>query len=147
MVESKTKWVKKDDGTVEDPDNDVMWVLRDSRQELGKWLNWDESNAYVKACNEQKYLGYGDWRLPTKSEVRSLFRNENEYREVFLNLPKKPARRVSNYQAGGETCVGTSETRYDSFAWKSYFPIKKEVCVDQSVSTTGTSVRMVRDMD
>jgi hypothetical protein len=79
--------------------------------------------------------------------VRSLFRNENEYREVFLNLPKKPARRVSNYQAGGETCVWTSETRYDSFAWKSYFPIKKEVCVDQSVSTTGTSVRMVRDMD
>jgi hypothetical protein len=147
VVESKTKWVKKDDGTVEDPDNDVMWVLRDSRQELGKWLNWDESNAYVKACNEQKYLGYGDWRLPTKSEVRSLFRNENEYREVFLNLPKKPARRVSNYQAGGETCVWTSETRYDSFAWKSYFPIKKEVCVDQSVSTTGTSVRMVRDMD
>ena len=57
VVESKTKWVKKDDGTVEDPENDVMWVLRDSRQELGKWLNWDEGSAYVKACNEQSYLG------------------------------------------------------------------------------------------
>jgi hypothetical protein len=147
VVESKTKWVKKDDGTVEDPENDVMWVLRDSRQELGKWLNWDEGSAYVKACNEQSYLGYNDWRLPTKSEVRSLFKYENEYREVFLNLPKKPARRVSNYQVGGETCVWTSETRYDSFAWKSYFPNKKEVCVDQSVSTTGTSVRMIRDLD
>jgi len=89
VVDSKTKWVKKNDGTVEDPNNDVMWVLRDSRQELGKWLNWDESNAYVKACNEQKYLGYDDWRIPTKSEVRSLFKHQDEYREVFLNLPKK----------------------------------------------------------
>ena len=147
MAESKCSWVKKDDGTVEDAENDLMWVLRDSRQELGKWLNWDEGHAYVKACNEQNYLGYSDWRLPTKSEVRSLFRHQDDYRDVFLNLPKKPARRVSNYQAGGETCVWTSETRYDSYAWKSYFPNMREVCVDQSVSTTGTSVRMVRDLD
>jgi hypothetical protein len=79
--------------------------------------------------------------------VRSIFRHQNEYRDVFLNLAKKPARRVSNYQAGGETCVWTSETRYDSYAWKSYFPNMREVCVDQTVSTTGTSVRMVRDLD
>ena len=147
MAESKTQRVKNDNGTVEDSENDVMWVLRDSRQELGRGLNWEEGAGYVKACNEQNYLGFNDWRLPTKSEVRSLFRHQNEYREVFLNLPKKPARRVSNYQAGGETCVWTSETRYDSYAWKSYFPIMKEVCVDQTVSTTGTSVRMVRDLD
>ena len=147
MAESKCNWVKKDNGTVEDSDNDLMWVLRDSRHELGKWLNWDEGHAYVQACNEQNYLGFNDWRLPTKSEVRSLFRNQDEYRDVFLNLPKKPSRRVSNYQAGGETCVWTSETRYDSYAWKSYFPNMREVCVDQSVSTTGTSVRMVRDLD
>ena len=89
MAESKCSWVKKDNGTVEDSDNDLMWVLRDSRQELGKWLNWDEGHAYVKACNEQNYLGFNDWRLPTKSEVRSLFRNQDEYRDVFLNLPKK----------------------------------------------------------
>jgi len=89
VAESKTHWVKNDNGTVEDSDNDVMWVLRDSRQELGKWLNWEEGAAYVKACNEQNYLGFNDWRLPTKSEVRSLFRHQNEYREVFLNLPKK----------------------------------------------------------
>ena len=56
MAESKCSWVKKDNGTVEDSDNDLMWVLRDSRQELWKWLNWDEGHAYVKACNEQNYL-------------------------------------------------------------------------------------------
>ena len=135
-----------DDKTVSDPENDLQWSVRDSRQELGKWLNWDEGNAYVRACNEQNYLGYNDWRLPTKSEVRSLFKNKEAYRTIFLKLPKKPDRKVSNYQAGGETCLWTSETRYDSFAWKSYFPFGKEVCVDQSVSTTGTSVRLVRDL-
>jgi hypothetical protein len=144
---AQPNWIKTDKGTIEDPDNGLMWAVKDSRQELGKWLNWDEGIAYVKACNEQNYLGYNDWRLPSKSEVRSLFKNQEPYREMFLNLPKKPARRVSNYQAGGETSVWTSETRYDSYAWKCYFPDLKEICVDQSVSTTGTSVRMVRDLD
>ena len=48
-------WKKNDNGTIEDLDNDLMWVVRDSRQELGKWLNWDEGMAYVKACNDQNY--------------------------------------------------------------------------------------------
>ena len=53
-------WKKNDNGTIEDLDNDLMWVVRDSRQELGKWLNWDEGMAYVKACNDQNYLGHND---------------------------------------------------------------------------------------
>jgi len=133
------------DGTATDQENDVQWSLKDSRQLLGKWLNWDEANAYVQGCNEQKFLGFDDWRLPTKSELRSLFRNKDLYRKVFLNLPEKVQRSVSNYQAGGETSYWSSETRYGSFAWKVYFPTAKEICVDQTVSTTGTSARLVRD--
>jgi uncharacterized protein DUF1566 len=137
----------KDDGTIIDTEEDLQWPVKDSRQELGKWLNWDEANSYVKACNEQKYLGYNDWRLPTKSEVRSLLRNEQAYRTVFLKQKaQKPVRRVANYQAGGETSIWTCETRYDSYAWKSYFPGNREICVEQSVSTTGTSARLVRDV-
>ncbi len=134
-----------DDGTVTDTEEDLQWPVKDSRQELGKWLNWDEANGYVQACNEQKYLGHDDWRLPTKSEVRSLFKFPDLYREIFLKQPKRPVRSVANYQAGGETSVWTSETRFDSYAWKCYFPGGREVCVEQSVSTTGTSVRLVRD--
>ncbi len=135
-----------DNGTVTDTEEDLQWTLKDSRQELGKWLNWDEANAYVQACNEQKYLSYNDWRLPTKSEVRSLLKYEDAYRQIFLKLPKKPARSVANYQSGGETSFWTCETRFDSYAWKCYFPGAREICVEQSVSTTGTSVRMVRDV-
>jgi hypothetical protein len=86
---AQPNWIKTDKGTIEDPDNDLMWAVKDSRQELGKWLNWDEGMAYVKACNEQNYLGHNDWRLPSKSEVRSIFKNKDPYREMFLNLPKK----------------------------------------------------------
>jgi len=133
------------DGTVEDLENDLQWSLKDSRQLLGKWLNWDEANSFVEACNEQNFLGHNDWRLPTKSELRVFFKHKQQYREIFLNAPEKKKRSVSNYQSGGETSVWSSETRYDSFAWKSYFPSGKEICVDQSVSTTGTSARLVRD--
>ncbi|QPJ65063.1 MAG: DUF1566 domain-containing protein [Candidatus Nitrohelix vancouverensis] len=135
-----------EDGTVTDSENDVIWSLRDSRQLLGKWLNWDEANSFVEACNEQSYLGFTDWRLPTKSELRVFFKYKDQYSQYFLNImPEKKKRSVSNYQSGGETSVWTSETRYDSYAWKCYFPSGKEICVDQSVSTTGTSARLVRD--
>lgn len=135
-----------DDGTVTDLEEDLVWAKKDSRQELGKWLNWDEANAYLAACNEQKYCGNSDWRLPTKSELRGLLKETDHYREIFLNLPPKKKRSVSDYQAGGEWSLWTSETRFDSYAWKCYYPSMKEVCVDQQVSTTGTSVRLVRDL-
>ncbi len=133
------------DGTVTQLEEDLVWAKKDSRQELGKWLNWDEANAYREACNQQKYLGYDDWRLPTKSEMRGLIKTGEAHEKLFMNLPSKKKRSVSNYQAGGEGSFWTSETRYDSYAWKCYYPTGKEVCVDQQVSTTGTSVRLVRD--
>ncbi len=126
-------------------DEDLIWSKKDSRQELGKWLNWDEANAYQQACNEQKYLGTTHWRLPTKSEMRGLLNGKEAYEKLFMNPPVKNKRSVANYQAGGEWSYWTSETRYDSYAWKCYYPVIKEVCVDQQVSTTGTSVRLVRD--
>ena len=133
------------DGTITEHEEDLIWCKKDSRQELGKWLNWNEANAYMKACNEQNYLGYNDWRLPTKSELRGLFKVKEAFRKFFLNSQDQAKRNVSNYQQGGELSFWTSETRHGSFAWKSYFPKPREICVDQQVSTTGTSVRLVRD--
>ncbi|MEE8259606.1 MAG: DUF1566 domain-containing protein, partial [Nitrospinaceae bacterium] len=101
------------DGTIDQVDEDLIWSKKDSRQELGKWLNWDEANAYRDACNEQKYLGIADWRLPTKSEMRGLLKAKEAYEALFVNLPAKKKRSVANYQAGGEWSYWTSETRYD----------------------------------
>lgn len=141
-----TIYQNNNNGTIAQVEADLLWAKKDSRQELGKWLNWDEANAYAKACNEQKYLEYNDWRLPTKSELRNLFKNAEAYREFFLNEPTKAKQAVSNYKGGGELSWWTSETRFDSYAWKCYFPSGKELCVDPQVSTTGTSVRLVRDL-
>ena len=58
------------DGTVTDLGEDLVWSKKDSRTELEKWLNWDEAMEYVRVCNDQKYLGFGDWRIPSKSELR-----------------------------------------------------------------------------
>ena len=74
-----------------------------------------------------------------------MLKNTDVYWNLFMNLPPKKKRSVSDYQAGGEWSLWTSETRYDSYAWKCYFTKIKEICVDQQVSTTGTSVRLVRD--
>ena len=59
MAETFKNIQENGDGTVIDSEEDLQWPVKDSRQELGKWLNWDEANAYVKACNDQKYLGSG----------------------------------------------------------------------------------------
>ena len=146
MTTMHKNFVVNGDGTITDTEEDLMWVKKDSRQEIGKWLNWDEAVAYMKACNEQEYLGFKNWRLPTKSEIRSLFKNKEGFRQIFLNEPPNTSRRVSDYKGGGEISLWTSETRYGSYSWKCYFPSYKEVCVDQMVSTTGTAVRLVRDI-
>ena len=90
------------DGTISQVDEDLIWSKKDSRQELGKWLNWDEANAYQDACNEQNYLGTTHWRLPTKSEMRGLLNGKEAYEKLFMNPPVKNKRSVANYQAGGE---------------------------------------------
>lgn len=145
MSDWKELFRENGDNTISQVDEDLVWAKKDSRQELGKWLNWDEAVAYRDACNEQNYLGHNDWRMPTKSELRNLLKHTDAYWELFMNLPSKKKRNVSNYQAGGEWSFWTADTRYDTYAWKCYFPSCKEVCVDQQVSTTGTSVRLVRD--
>ena len=33
---------------------------------------WDEALAYVQGLNDTDYLGYDDWRLPTRNELQSL---------------------------------------------------------------------------
>ena len=74
------------DGTVAQVDEDLIWVKKDSRQELGKWLNWDEANAYREACNEQKYLGTTDWRLPTRKEAQSINDPNNPVTDAYGDI-------------------------------------------------------------
>jgi len=35
-------------------------------------LTWDEALAFVRDMNRERWLGYGDWRLPNRRELRSV---------------------------------------------------------------------------
>ncbi len=56
------------DGTVTDRATGLTWSKADS----GKGLNWEQSLAWVQAKSREKYLGHGDWRLPTAKELQGI---------------------------------------------------------------------------
>ena len=56
------------DGTVTDRATGLMWAKADS----GKGMNWQEALAWVQQRNVEKFLGHGDWRLPSVKELQSI---------------------------------------------------------------------------
>ena len=60
------RFVSKGDGTVTDTRTGLIWAAQDN----GTDINWDSAKAY---CENFSAGGYGDWRLPTIEELRSLY--------------------------------------------------------------------------
>lgn len=56
------------DGTITDRSTGLMWARADS----GKGMNWPDALAWVAEKNAGKYLGHGDWRMPTIKELQSI---------------------------------------------------------------------------
>ncbi|KMP12646.1 hypothetical protein UR09_00630 [Candidatus Nitromaritima sp. SCGC AAA799-A02] len=72
-TEKKSRFVDNGDGTVSDLANNIMWMKQDTWNELGRLINWHESQEYAREMNEKKFAGYGNWRIPTGSDARLLF--------------------------------------------------------------------------
>ena len=70
------------DGTVTDAQKGLMWTQTDTMGEMGKWVNFMECQDYVRGLNEKRFVGYDDWRLPSKDELSSF------YDESFSNTDK-----------------------------------------------------------
>jgi hypothetical protein len=62
-------YVDHGDGTIVDTRTNLMWAKADSYSELGRCLNWNESEAYVLGLAIGRHR---DWRLPTVQELESL---------------------------------------------------------------------------
>ncbi len=56
------------DGSVTDRATGLVWGKNDS----GKGLDHPQALAWIAGLNRRKYLGSGDWRLPTIKELQSL---------------------------------------------------------------------------
>ena len=61
------------DGSISDTKTNLMWAKKDSYQLTGHWLNWAQGKEFVDAFNEKGFADHYDWRLPTKSELITLY--------------------------------------------------------------------------
>jgi hypothetical protein len=77
---SGSTFVINGDGTVSAPNTDLMWQQCKSGQTWTGALcdgssvpeQWNQAVAYIENLNNTSYLGYDDWRLPTRNELQSL---------------------------------------------------------------------------
>ena len=61
------------DGTITDTQTGLMWMKKDSYLQNGHWINWFETQDYIRKLNDQGYAQYNDWRLPTTKELKTLY--------------------------------------------------------------------------
>jgi len=57
--------VDKEDGTIFDIKNNLLWQQSHSEEKMG----WEEAIEY---CKSLTLAGHSDWRLPTKEELETL---------------------------------------------------------------------------
>jgi hypothetical protein len=96
------------DGTVTDTLTGLMWQEGYAYPETGNYLNWYDANAYVTALNAKALGGHGDWRLPTRLEIQSLYETayafQSRGRTFILHIDPV-------YQFSYGSCFWTRQTR------------------------------------
>ena len=107
MVNEKSRFLKRDDGTIYDSVTSVTWMANDSYLDLEKEVSYSGAEEYVKQVNEKKVGGYSDWRIPTIHEASSIFDKEKLNKDskggdIFLD---------SVFPPGAANCTWTSSTR------------------------------------
>ena len=107
MGNEKSRFLKRDDGTIYDSVTSVIWMANDSFLDLERDVSYSEAEDYVKETNKKKAGGYSDWRIPTIQEASSIFDKEKLNKDskggdIFLD---------SVFPPGAANCTWTSSTR------------------------------------
>ena len=107
MGNEKSRFLKRDDGTIYDSVTSVTWMANDSFLDLERDVSYSEAENYVKETNKKKAGGYSDWRIPSIQEASSIFNKEKLNKDskggdIFLD---------SVFPPGAANCTWTSSTR------------------------------------
>ena len=107
MGNEKSRFLKRDDGTIYDSVTSVTWMANDSFLDLDRDVSYSEADDYVKETNNKKAGGYSDWRIPSIQEASSIFNKEKLNKDskggdIFLD---------SVFPPGAANCTWTSSTR------------------------------------
>ena len=66
-------FIANPNGVVTDTRSKMEWLPNDAWVDLGKWVTWDEANAYIHTMRNVYAGGHLNWRLPTKEEALALY--------------------------------------------------------------------------
>ncbi|MFC1779696.1 DUF1566 domain-containing protein [Thermodesulfobacteriota bacterium] len=101
------------DGTVSDNLTGLIWTKNASNTFLGYCTggtkNWQGALQYVACLNSNAHLGYTDWILPNRNELKSLLDSANGYPPLPVGHP---------FMAVGSGYWSSSTFAYDiNYAW------------------------------
>ena len=65
-------FVDNGNGTVTDPNTGLVWKKTDAWLDTHKFYTWQAHRDYVDEVNKEKFAGYDNWRIPSKSEAVTL---------------------------------------------------------------------------
>tara|TARA_Y100001960_G_scaffold207392_1_gene216543 strand:- start:45 stop:473 length:429 start_codon:yes stop_codon:yes gene_type:complete len=107
MGSEKSRFLKREDGTIYDSLTSVTWMANDSRLDLDKEISYAEAEEYIKATNDKKVGGFDDWRIPTIHEASSIFDKDKlnkDFKDGDIHLD-------SVFPPGAANCTWTSSVR------------------------------------
>ncbi|MEC7641141.1 MAG: DUF1566 domain-containing protein [Nitrospinota bacterium] len=96
------------DGTISDSFTGLMWQEGYSYPENGNYLSWYAANDYVRDLNAKQLGGYGDWRLPNRMEIQSIY----ELGKIFESRGKRYTLHIDPlFEFSYGSCFWTNKTR------------------------------------
>lgn len=67
------RFIDNRNGTVTDTKTNFMWQQGSSER-----IVWKDGFEYVEKLNKNKFAGHSDWRYPSKEELVTLFREQED---------------------------------------------------------------------